>query len=53
MTSEPGGLDPQDGVEAAMAGLAELRTRPTVEHVQTFERIHAALTEALSAIDEV
>ncbi|WP_250550268.1 hypothetical protein [Pseudonocardia sp. H11422] len=36
-------------VDAAMAGLDDLAGRPAGEHVQAFERVHAALGEALAA----
>ncbi|MHA6794187.1 hypothetical protein ACVGVM_11870 [Pseudonocardia bannensis] len=39
----------QAAVDAAMAGLADLAGRPAGEHVQAFERVHAALGEALAA----
>ncbi len=38
-------------IAAALAGLAELENRPVVEHIEVFERVHAALTQALSRID--
>lgn len=35
-------------VERAMAGLEGLADRPLAEHVEAFERVHAALGEALT-----
>jgi hypothetical protein len=45
--------DPVEEVHAAMAGLDGLDPRPTAGHVAAFDRVHTALTDALSAIDEV
>jgi hypothetical protein len=36
-------------VDAAMAGLDGLDGRPPAEHVEAYERVHAALGEALAA----
>jgi hypothetical protein len=36
-----------------MSELDTLGMRPTGTHVTVFERVHATLTDALSAIDEV
>ncbi|MFC5993041.1 hypothetical protein ACFQE5_02320 [Pseudonocardia hispaniensis] len=36
-------------VAAAMAGLDELDGRPFAEHVTAFEKVHAALGDALAA----
>lgn len=44
---------PTERVAAALAGLDGLDARPTGEHVAAFERVHVALTDALSAIDGV
>jgi hypothetical protein len=53
-TATPGGVgEPAERVAAALAGLDRLDTRPTGEHVAAFERVHVALTDALSAIDGV
>lgn len=41
--------DASSQVAAAMAGLDELAGRPPAEHVAAFERVHAALGEALAA----
>jgi hypothetical protein len=41
--------DPDAELESAMAGLDELPGRPPAEHVAVFERIHAALGDALAA----
>lgn len=35
-------------VDAAVAGLDGLDARPVGEHVDVFERVHAALTDALA-----
>jgi hypothetical protein len=40
-------------VGSAMAALEGLEGHPTATHVAAFEQVHAALTDALSAIDEV
>ena len=45
--------DPVARVSAAAASLDGLDARPTSEHVAAFERVHAELTDALSAIDGV
>jgi hypothetical protein len=45
--------EPTERVAAALAGLDGLDARPTGEHVAAFERVHVALTDALSAIDGV
>lgn len=42
-------VDPSDVVGRAMAGLDGLAERPLAEHVAAFERVHAALGEALAA----
>jgi hypothetical protein len=39
----------QGAVAEAMAGLEQLAGRPIAEHVEAFERVHAALGEALAA----
>ena len=41
--------DPQQSVADAMAALDGLADRPLAEHVEAFERVHAALGEALAA----
>jgi len=41
--------DPRQAVERAMAALDGLADRPIAEHVAVFERVHAALGEALAA----
>jgi hypothetical protein len=48
----PRAADPAEVVDAAMAGLEGLVERPLAEHVAAFERVHAALGEALSAGEE-
>jgi hypothetical protein len=40
-------------VTSALVGLDGLEHRPTAGHVAAFERVHTALTDALSAIDGV
>ena len=45
----PGPADPLEIVSRAMAGLDNLGDRPLAEHVDAFERVHAALGEALAA----
>ena len=45
----PHPADPQQVVADAMAALDGLAERPLAEHVEVFERVHAALGEALAA----
>ncbi|MGI9000765.1 MAG: hypothetical protein ACR2GH_03785 [Pseudonocardia sp.] len=45
----PRPVDPQESVDLAMAGLDGLTDRPLAEHVEAFERVHAALGDALAA----
>jgi hypothetical protein len=45
----PRPADPAEVVGQAMAGLDRLAERPIAEHVAVFERVHAALGEALAA----
>lgn len=52
-TGAGGSGEPAERVAAALAGLDRLDSRPTGEHVAAFERVHVALTDALSAIDGV
>jgi hypothetical protein len=40
--------DASDDVARAIAGLDGLADRPLAEHVEAFERVHAALGEALA-----
>ena len=42
-------VDARRNVERAMAALDGLADRPLAEHVEVFERVHAALGEALAA----
>jgi hypothetical protein len=49
----PAADDPVARLNQAVAGLHGLAQRPTSEHVAAFERVHVALTDALSAIDGV
>ena len=45
----PAASDPAGAVARAMLGLAGLADRPLAEHVDVFERVHAALGGALAA----
>lgn len=45
----PRPADPAEVVGRAMAGLDGLAGQPLAEHVAAFERVHAALGEALAA----
>lgn len=48
----PSGIQPVSPAElvgGALAGLDVLAERPLAEHVAAFERVHAALGEALAA----
>jgi hypothetical protein len=45
----PRPADPLDAVEHAVAALNGLADRPLGEHVEAYERVHAALSDALSA----
>ena len=45
----PRPADPAEVVGRAMAGLDGLAEQPLAEHVAAFERVHAALGEALAA----
>jgi hypothetical protein len=50
--SPPVAADPTDPIAViagAMAGLEGLADRPLAEHVEIFERVHAALSDALAA----
>lgn len=47
--ADPRAQDPGDLVAQAMAALDVLDERPPAEHVEAFERVHAALGEALAA----
>jgi hypothetical protein len=40
---------PSEAVAQAMAALEGLEGRPPGEHVEAFERVHAALSDALAA----
>ncbi|WP_219414800.1 hypothetical protein [Pseudonocardia nigra] len=40
---------PHEDVARALAGLDGLADRPLAEHVEAFERVHAALGDALAA----
>ncbi|MFD1535349.1 hypothetical protein [Pseudonocardia aurantiaca] len=41
--------DPRAAVDSALAGLVGLAERPLAEHVEAFERVHTALSDALAA----
>jgi hypothetical protein len=41
--------DPRAAVDSALAGLDGLAERPLAEHVEAFERVHTALSDALAA----
>jgi hypothetical protein len=45
----PGPADPLAAVERAVAALDGLAHRPLGEHVEAYERVHAALSDALAA----
>ncbi|MHA6783369.1 hypothetical protein ACVGOW_20610 [Pseudonocardia saturnea] len=47
--ADPRPADPRAAVAAAMAGLDGLADRPLAEHVEAYERVHAALGDALGA----
>jgi hypothetical protein len=47
--SAPASADPAQAVERALVELDGLAERPLVEHVAVFERLHAALGDALDA----
>lgn len=47
--ADPRGPDPRAALAAAMAGLDGLADRPLAEHVDAYERVHAALGDALAA----
>jgi hypothetical protein len=45
----PRPVDPLVAVDRAVAGLDGLADRPPAEHVEAFERVHTALSDALAA----
>jgi hypothetical protein len=45
----PRPVDPLVAVDRAVAGLDGLADRPLGEHVEAFERVHTALSDALAA----
>jgi hypothetical protein len=47
--SDPRASDPRPAVTAALDGLDGLADRPLAEHVEAYERVHAALGDALAA----
>jgi hypothetical protein len=47
--ADPRSPDPGEAVTLAMTGLDGLEDRPPAEHVEAFERVHAALSDALAA----
>jgi len=46
---QPVAREPRAAVDEAMAGLDTLADRPLAEHVEAYERVHAALSDALAA----
>lgn len=42
-----------DSISTALSGLEGLDERPVQEHVERFENVHAALTDALSAAENL
>ncbi|MFB9908322.1 hypothetical protein [Allokutzneria oryzae] len=42
-----------ESIDAALVGIDDLEAVPLAEHVGRFDAVHAALTDALSAIDRV
>jgi hypothetical protein len=49
----PSSHDPVAGITAALDATDNLDRLPTARHVEAYEHVHTALTDALSAIDEV
>ena len=45
----PRPVDPLEAVDQAVAALDGLADRPLGEHVEAYERVHAALSDALAA----
>jgi hypothetical protein len=45
----PRPADPLDAVQRAVAALDGLADRPLGEHVEAYERVHTALSDALAA----
>ena len=45
----PRPADPLDAVQQAVSALDGLADRPLGEHVEAYERVHAALSDALAA----
>ena len=45
----PRPVDPLEAVDQAMAALDGLAGRPLGEHVEAYEQVHSALSDALSA----
>jgi hypothetical protein len=52
MTDTGPAADPAEVFGAAMAGIEGLAELPLAQHVAAFERVHAALGEALTAGEE-
>ena len=48
-SGEPRDPAVDEAVASAMAALDGLADRPLAEHVEAFERVHAALTDALAS----
>lgn len=42
-----------DAIQAAVAELEAISEQPVTEHVQRFEAVHTALTDALSKADQL
>lgn len=53
----PGGEDraasAEQAISAALSGIEGLQQLPVSEHVQRFEAVHTALTDALSQADDL
>lgn len=47
------GHESEQAISAALAGLDDVRRLPVSEHVERFEAVHAALTDALSKAENV
>jgi hypothetical protein len=52
-SADPTAFDPVTEIATALDTTANLDRLPTAHHVAAYERVHVALTDALSAIDEV
>ncbi|MCP2261274.1 hypothetical protein LX15_004995 [Streptoalloteichus tenebrarius] len=47
------GAEQRAAIEEALSALGALDALPVAEHVARFDAVHAALTDALSAIDRI